>query len=368
MKGKIAWVLIIYLMVVVLLPTSCTSTVEKVVTEQGVEEEVEIIGDVEEEPETEPNTTPLLEESDLNSDMIAGSPIIIPGHANILGSEEIVFDWTTDRCEDSDIPDTPARAFRDADGNVQLVATHHINRRMIGPTLDLVEHDCSILMESDTDSDPSSYNNHEWISSVYTLDGQTIYALVHNEFQGHRYRELCPDGDWQTCWWNAITLAKSFDKGLTYVHAPAPTHLIASVPYRYEPGIGPSGIFHPTQVVHNPKDGYYYVVLQFEEHGLQKQGLSVMRTQNLDDPQSWRAWDGEDFTVRFINPYLEQNYNPSDHIVQRVAYESIDRTIGGLSFNSYFNKLTVRTDRIWKGFGLVTYIMPTAPCKALKGA
>ena len=38
------------------------------------------------------------------------------------GSPVTVFDWTTDRCEDADIPDTPARAFRDPTGQVSLFA------------------------------------------------------------------------------------------------------------------------------------------------------------------------------------------------------------------------------------------------------
>ena len=59
----------------------------------------------------------------------------------ITGEPEIVFDWTTDRCEDLDIPDAVARAFRDADGNVQIVATHYVGRREIGPSLDEVQHE-----------------------------------------------------------------------------------------------------------------------------------------------------------------------------------------------------------------------------------
>ena len=42
----------------------------------------------------------------------------------ISGPEEMVFDWTTDRCEDGNIPDIAARAFRDADGQVQLTIGH----------------------------------------------------------------------------------------------------------------------------------------------------------------------------------------------------------------------------------------------------
>jgi len=33
-------------------------------------------------------------------------------------------------------------------------------------------------------------------------------------------------------------------------------------------------------------------------------GLCVMRTDRLDDPTSWRAWDGRGFNLRMTNPYL----------------------------------------------------------------
>ena len=84
-----------------------------------------------------------------------------------------------------DVPDAPARAFRDADGKVQLIATHFINRRMVGDTLNSVKQDCNIIMDSHKNPDPSQFNDREWITSVYTLDGKTIYALVHNEYQGN---------------------------------------------------------------------------------------------------------------------------------------------------------------------------------------
>ena len=116
-----------------------------------------------------------------------------PGPVNILGPEEIVFDWSADSCEEVDIPDAPARAFRDADGNVQLIATHYINRRMIGDNINVVQRDCNVIMDSDLDTDPSQYNDHEWLMAPYTLDGTTIYALVHNEYQGDT-------------WYNSITL------------------------------------------------------------------------------------------------------------------------------------------------------------------
>lgn len=430
------------------------------------------------------------------------------GEVEIVGPEEIVFDWTTDRCNMLDVPDLPARAFRDADGKVQLIAAHLFNRRMIGNTLDSLKRDCNIIMTSDHDPDPSKFNCREWISAVYTLDGNTIYALVHNEYhgnridrwnahgdffdlsfrqlrstQGHnnwyyqewngvRYRNMrfnpnknqwkgsrrfcligrvwahpdryeaarkwvspitgtvtitgnahdlnpkggdgvivkilkgreelwsksiangdsqgydfnievsvdvgeaiyfrvhqrdnpncdstyfsptiivhpcpCPSGDHMKCWYNAITFAKSTDKGRTYHHPKAPDHLVACVPYCYEPDTGPWGVFSGSNIIYNQKDGYYYSMLHLEDRFLQERGTGVMRTKILDDPKSWRAWDGNDFNVRFINPYTEPNVGPAKHICQPVSRDEISKMHSSLTFNTYFNKfLVVGQARKW---------------------
>ncbi len=38
----------------------------------------------------------------------------------VTGGEEVVFDWTRDRCEKLNIPDLPSRAFRGANGQGNL--------------------------------------------------------------------------------------------------------------------------------------------------------------------------------------------------------------------------------------------------------
>jgi hypothetical protein len=430
------------------------------------------------------------------------------GNVKITGPEEIVFDWTNDRCSMEDIPDLPARAFRDADGKIQLIASHFVSRRMIGNTLDSVKRDCNIIMNSHENPEPSKFDYREWLASVYTIDGETICALVHNEYQGNNagrwnagndffnpelriprstqgynnwyYQEwngvryenmrfdpkknqwkgrrefcligldlahpqggeavrkwvspingtivitgnvhdldvncgdgvfvkilknneelwskkiangdtqehdfnikvsvqprdaiyfrvnqegnsdcdatyfnptitlapcLCPSNDYPKCWYNAITFAKSTDKGNTYSHPAAPDHLVASVPYRYEPDTGPWGIFDPSNIVYNPRDGYYYVMLHLEKRFLQEWGTGVMRTKALDDSKSWRGWDGKDFNVQFVNPYTKSDINPAQHICQPVSRDQIEKMHENLTFNTYFNKfLLVGATGVW---------------------
>ena len=122
----------------------------------------------------------------------------------VAGEEEVVFDWSKDRCESLDIPDIPARAFRDDQGNVQLIATHYVNRRFVGPDLNTLKRDCQVIMQSASLEDPSLFSYHQWLASPYTDDGKTIYALVHNEYYGSEAYVPCMPayaGD-PSCWYN----------------------------------------------------------------------------------------------------------------------------------------------------------------------
>jgi YD repeat-containing protein len=149
---------------------------------------------------------------------------------------------------------------------------------------------------------------------------------------------MCTATSWDpTCWYNSITSATSTDAGASYSHAPAPTHLVASAPYQYVPDAGPSGLFTPSNIVSGP-GGYYYSLLQAESNQSQQVGTCVMRTQNLADPTSWRAWDGSAFSVRFINPYSEPLEPPSAHVCQVVSFNEIEKMNQSVTYNTYFKK------------------------------
>src|ERR1051325_5201337 len=90
-----------------------------------------------------------------------------------LGAEQTVFDWTKNRCEDDDIPDLPARAFRDFSGRTQLIATHWVNHRYVGTDLNGVQHSCATLIRSGNDPNPAAYNAYQWLAAPYTVAGET---------------------------------------------------------------------------------------------------------------------------------------------------------------------------------------------------
>jgi hypothetical protein len=257
----------------------------------------------------------------------------------VVGEEEVVFDWTTDRCEDLDIPDLPARAFRDDSGQVQLIAGHATNRRNIGPDLNNLTHECGIIMESDEDPDPAAFNYWEWIGATYTEDGKTIYAIIHNEYHGYGRDPECYDVS-GGCWYNSLTLAVSTDSGASYHHpVKPPGHLIAALPEQYVPGRDPYGIFHPSNIVKG-KDGYYYSIWQPSVVlGTQKSGLCLVRTDDLSDPKSWRFWDGAGFDGTFINPYTEATENTEAHLCKPIeSFKDIETSADSLTYNNYIDR------------------------------
>src|SRR5687768_11741740 len=74
-------------------------------------------------------------------------------HARATAPETVVFDWTTHRCADNNnIPDQPARAFRDHNGQVNLIASHWVVRRALGNTLGTAVPQCPVVLDSADDS------------------------------------------------------------------------------------------------------------------------------------------------------------------------------------------------------------------------
>src|SRR5919197_3801129 len=217
--------------------------------------------------------------------------------------EQVVFRYASDRCPDDEfhIPDAPVRAFRDDRGRVQLMLASRHTRRMIGSDLASVAVDPAhrVVLPSHDEPEVSSYDNLEWIASLYTTDGRTIHALVHNEYQGWKHApEECETE--VACWFNAITLATSTDGGERYVHRSAPEHRIAGFPRRYVPNTGPVGYFMPSNIV--ARDGWCYALVRAlngrrddPAYPDQPRGDCLIRSADPSDPHSWRGWDGSEF-------------------------------------------------------------------------
>jgi hypothetical protein len=234
-----------------------------------------------------------------------------------LGAREIVIDWTTDRCEDLDVPDGPARFVRAQDNSLVLFSgnapRYYVSR---GAGFGSLARDCTqpVLVSRDLPT-PESYENWEWPWAIYR-DGATWHALVHNEFHD-AVAATCRPGDsspGNPCWYNSITHAVSTDGAKTFTKPLAPAHVVAPAPNAWVaplPGEVPvgngtvEGYFNPSNIVH-ASDGYYYSFLMAipTRNWTEAQGLCVFRTNTLADPSSWRAWDGSGFNLRMTSPYV----------------------------------------------------------------
>lgn len=257
----------------------------------------------------------------------------------ISGAEQLVFDWNTDRCADHNIPDLPLRAFRDKNGQVQAILSDEYNYRMLGASLNDLTVDCDPVMLSKYDADPSHYRDAEWIAAPYTNDGQTIYALVHNEYRGHTHPGMCPEGEYFPCWDNSLTLVVSTNAGRTYEWAAQPPeHLVARFPYPYEHGQGPEGFRSPSNIIKGVDD-YYYSFFHVSEYGTQEQWVCLMRTDILSDPGAWRFWNGDSFQGQFADPYVDVIGDPEDHICPPIDLDNIGASLtDSVSYNTYLER------------------------------
>ena len=237
---------------------------------------------------------------------------------SFTGSPEAVFN-TRNACEQIDIPDTSAHAFRDDQNMVHLISTHFVARAMVGSSLDNVKHDCHVIFRSPQDADPSHFQYHNWLYSFYTVDGRRIAALVHSEYDAFEIPGTCATPESRTnCWWNTITFAQSVDGGYSFAEPQPPLNLVASLPYRYVVGNRTSayGYNLPTNIL---KVGeFYYAMVNDWPHEAQKYGPCLLRTTNPFDPGSWRAWNGRGFAIRFVDPYRDSDVKPEEHVCEPV--------------------------------------------------
>lgn len=102
----------------------------------------------------------------------------------VLGPEEVVFDWSEDACGPDTHPDLPTLVYRGADGGLNLILSSPSIHRMVGPDFDSLVVDCDPIRLSAEDPDPAAFRFREWMGSLWTEDGETVHAVIHNEYHG----------------------------------------------------------------------------------------------------------------------------------------------------------------------------------------
>ena len=246
-----------------------------------------------------------------------------------VGAPVLVYDTGRDGCEPGDVPDAPARAFRDASGTIHFFAASATNRAMLGRSFDTLQRDCTLVMESTHDRDPSHYADFGWLTGFFAEDS-TVHALVHNEYHGWMAPERCPSRKVENCWQNAITQAVSEDGGLHFRLRPGSHALVAALPDRFDPNAPHLvGVFNPTNII--KIDGHYFamataITIDDADHA----GIWLMRTTDLAEPASWRGWDGHDFTVVFVDPYRHDARPRAAHLCAPVGRDVLPFSLGSL--------------------------------------
>lgn len=257
----------------------------------------------------------------------------------VTGPLEVVFDWSADRCERYNIPDLPARAFRDDAGQVNLIISHNTTYRMTGPDFDTLAMDCAPVMQSTYDSDPAQYAHYEWLAAVYALGAGVVHGLVHNEHHGNELVSAqCPSGRYDRCWYNTVTAVRSDDGGAQFAHLrAAPAHRVAGIEKPYVPDAGIFGAFSPSNII--ARDGYYYAFIKLQTYPLGFQHVCLMRTDDLGDPTAWRFWDRLGFEGVFVDPYRSDDARAlGASVCPAVALDQIAEMYEGISWNTALQK------------------------------
>lgn len=258
----------------------------------------------------------------------------------VMGPPEMIFDWTTDRCNDDHIPDLPVRAFRDADGQVNLILSHYEAYAMRGPDFDSLAVDCTPMMTSSRDSDPSQYNGHEWLGAVYAQEDGTVHALLHNEHQGHRYPTGCDSAEVFRCWYNTVTSAVSTDWGRSFGHpVEPPGHLVAAITDIYAPDEGIFGAFTPSNIIEVA--GYFYAYIKIQTYPFEHQYTCLMRTDDLSDPDAWRSWTPGGFAGLFPDPYRDDVNALRISECVPISYDTIAELYESITWNTVLEQFVL---------------------------
>ena len=227
----------------------------------------------------------------------------------VTGPVQAVFRAGEARCGGADVPDAPARAYRDAEGQVVLFAPHYDNRPLRGPSLDRLSLDCAAALPSGGRAEPEAYDDRSWITATWTRDGRTVAALVHHEYQAHTHPGRCRLPDYMACWYNTVLAATSRDGGRRFERPRRPI-AVAAPPFRQEHDQRRHrAFFNPSNIF--ARAGAAYMFAATTGWAGQPSGACLFRNLDPLDPGGWRAFDGRDFTVGARDPYHSKTAAPA---------------------------------------------------------
>jgi len=294
--------------------------------------------------------------------VIQNSPTVYPPvSAAMTGAAQPLVLYSTAACTPDDVPDHPARAFRTADGNVTLLASHINARRAVGTNLNTVQHSCTVVHTSESDMTFADFRYYQWLQTPYTLDGKTIYMVTHNEWYGSNIKPSC-NGDELDSWVSAVTFLVSTNGGASYTRPLDYLVRNPTTPWNNNMPCTPSnptryGDLGGSNIVYN--SGYYYRFFIYEPEPnitSNKQWQCIMRSTNISSASSWFVWTGSGWVnsktsscapVPFVQNIRSVTYNT--YINMYVGIQDIN---GNVVFNLSHDLLNWSSPTTISTFGI----------------
>lgn len=196
--------------------------------------------------------------------------------------------------------------------------------------------DCAPVYTGSLDYANNTFAWGEWLYGIFRdVSSGTVYSHIYNEYYGGYYPGQDNYGVYV-----ASGLAISSNNGASFSKIlAAPNHVILRSPSLRQNVAGGQGYSAWPGIFKSPLDQMYYMA------GGGPTGTTMMRTNNLNDPLSWRAWDGSGFSLATV---------PLSGASQSIGINPLY-----LGYSDYFKKymdVTLgSTDNYQSGNNLVVY-------------
>lgn len=221
---------------------------------------------------------------------------------------EVVYSYQRQRCDTLTIPDSPARAYRRADGSIVMIAAHFNNRFLEGSDFHHLSLNCHVLSQGAESGDPSEFDDRFWIQSLIPLGGGRIMALASHEYMGYRHAGVCEKGAFPTCWYVSVVGLEGNERDLSFKLRPRDQRVIAGSNHQFDSSIKAAGFQTVTNTVF---DGDYAYFIAWTDDAAEPghRGNCLFRAPRDDLMNGWQMLSGGRF-VQPPDPYPTDGREP----------------------------------------------------------